>query len=78
MQGGRIYLGVREDGSVVGVDDAKALQEAILSVLQMPLALMQVSTAKPTPKRSTPKPLWWLKCWLRQSLMLGIASKSQG
>ena len=32
-QGGRIYFGVREDGSVVGVDDAKALQEAILSVV---------------------------------------------
>ena len=33
-QGGRIYFGVRDDGFVVGVDDAKALQEAILSVLQ--------------------------------------------
>ena len=39
MQGGRIYLGVREDGSVVGVDDAKALQEAILSVLQDAISL---------------------------------------
>lgn len=33
-QGGRIYFGVREDGFVVGVDDAKAFQDAILSVLE--------------------------------------------